>query len=416
MYGWAAMSGSTEKRFSTGSVISKGVPFPRGSMPTRSEVARRPAGTGSLFVRADSAGKETWYGKWRVGETQVKRKLGLRRVPGSSLGLSAREAEAALRRAIQETAAHPPIQERLNFGEAARRYIVHAEGVLMRKPTTIADYTSMARRHLGPFFGARSLASIRVDAVAGYIQAKMQEGLAPKTISNHLNFAHAVFGHAMKRGWATANPVAAADRPRGRSRNGDVRFLTADEIDALLGAVPSDLHGPTDVALYLTAAYTGLRQGELAALRWRDVDWEAGVVRVRRNFTRGGFGTPKSRRSVRAVPMAKRVASELKHHRASTRHARDDDLVFGHPNTGQPYDASRMRKRFRVALESAGIRAVRFHDLRHSFGTRMAAAGAPLRAIQEWMGHSDYATTLIYADYAPDPSQGTVWAERAFGA
>ena len=113
--------------------------------------------------------------------------------------------------------------------------------------------------------------------------------------------------------------------------------------------------------------------------------------------------------------MAKRVAAELKRHRASARYADDDDLVFGHPNTGRPYDASRMRKRFRAALESAGIRAVRFHDLRHSFGTRMAAAGAPLRAIQEWMGHCDYATTLIYADYAPDPSQGTVWAERAFG-
>ena len=100
--------------------------------------------------------------KWRVGETQVKRKLGLRRVPGSSLRLTAREAEAGLRRAIQETAAHPPLHERLDFAEAAQRYIAHAESVLMRKPTTIADYGSMLRRHLGPFFGGRSLASIRV--------------------------------------------------------------------------------------------------------------------------------------------------------------------------------------------------------------------------------------------------------------
>ena len=58
---------------------------------------------------------------------------------------------------------------------------------------------------------------------------------------------------------------------------------------------------------------------------------------------------------------------------------------------------------------------MRFHDLRHTFGTRMAAAGAPLRAIQEWLGHSDYRTTSIYADYAPDLSQGAVWAARAFG-
>ena len=61
------------------------------------------------------------------------------------------------------------------------------------------------------------------------------------------------------------------------------------------------------------------------------------------------------------------------------------------------------------------MRPVRFHDLRHTFGTAMAAAGAPLRAIQEWMGHRDYKTTSLYADYAPDPSQGAAWAEAAFG-
>ena len=61
------------------------------------------------------------------------------------------------------------------------------------------------------------------------------------------------------------------------------------------------------------------------------------------------------------------------------------------------------------------MRSIRFHDLRHTFGTRMAAAGAPLRTIQEWMGHRDYKTTEIYADYAPDPSQGARWAEAAFG-
>ena len=74
-----------------------------------------------------------------------------------------------------------------------------------------------------------------------------------------------------------------------------------------------------------------------------------------------------------------------------------------------------MRKRFKAALSAAGIRPVRFHDLRHSYGTAMAAAGAPLRALQEWMGHSDYKTTSLYADFAPDPSQGAAWAEAAFG-
>ena len=77
-------------------------------------------------------------------------------------------------------------------------------------------------------------------------------------------------------------------------------------------------------------------------------------------------------------------------------------------------DPSRVRKDFQTDREAAGLEPLRFHDLRHTFGTRMAAAGAPLRALQEWLGHSDYKTTMLYADYAPDSSQGAAWAERAF--
>ncbi len=68
-----------------------------------------------------------------------------------------------------------------------------------------------------------------------------------------------------------------------------------------------------------------------------------------------------------------------------------------------------------ACARQAGVRPVRFHDLRHTFGTQMAAAGAPLRAVQEWLGHTDYRTTLIYADYALDPHQGARYAEMAFG-
>ena len=82
---------------------------------------------------------------------------------------------------------------------------------------------------------------------------------------------------------------------------------------------------------------------------------------------------------------------------------------------GTVYDPSKLRKRFVDACVRAGVRPARFHDLRHTFGTQMAAAGAPLRAVQEWMGHSDYRTTSIYADYAPDPSQGAFYAAKAFG-
>jgi len=88
--------------------------------------------------------------------------------------------------------------------------------------------------------------------------------------------------------------------------------------------------------------------------------------------------------------------------------------LFCHPETGAPFDASKMRKRFKAAVERAGVREVRFHDLRHTYGTAMAAAGAPLRSLMEWMGHADLSTTLRYADYSPLQAQGAAFAERAF--
>jgi integrase len=165
--------------------------------------------------------------------------------------------------------------------------------------------------------------------------------------------------------------------------------------------VPDDHLGAVERVLYLTAAMTGLRQGELLGLRWRDVDWLSGRLRVRQSFVRGEFATPKSQPSFRSVPLADRVSAALDGHHKRSLYGRDDDLVFAHPHLVRPLDRSRLLKRFKAAAGRAGVRDVRFHDLRHTFGTRVAAAGVPIRTLQEWMGHRDFKTTLIYADYAP---------------
>jgi hypothetical protein len=89
---------------------------------------------------------------------------------------------------------------------------------------------------------------------------------------------------------------------------------------------------------------------------------------------------------------------------------------LAHPATGHVLDASTLRKRFRVALARARAPDLTFHELRHTFGTQMAAAGAPLRAVQESMGHADASTTEVYAHYAPDPTGGAAFAQRAFGS
>ena len=179
----------------------------------------------------------------------------------------------------------------------------------------MADYRYMLDGHFEPFFGEAPLRRVEADDIARYLVAKKRAGLATKTITNHLVFMHGLFGFAVKRGWAAANPVAGVDRPSALGADPDIRYLDLTELE--------------------------------------------------RHFQRSAY-------------------------------LGDEDLVFAHPQTGTPLDASKLRKRFSKALERAEVRRVRFHDLRHTFGTHCAAAGIPLRTLQEWMGHKDAKTTQIY--------------------
>jgi len=113
------------------------------------------------------------------------------------------------------------------------------------------------------------------------------------------------------------------------------------------------------------------------------------------------------------VPLADRLAGELERHFQRSVFQADDDLVFPHPHTGKVLDHSALSRRFKKALRKAKVREVRFNDMRHSFATRVAASGVPLRTLQEWMGHRDSKTTLIYADYAPSAHEGEM-VEAAF--
>ena len=381
-------------------------------------MARRSYGSGSLIARADASGAETWYGLWHSAGRRVKRALGPKRAPGSRDGLTRAQAEAELRRHMQEQSVVVGRAERKTVAEAGERYIEHLARVKRRKRTTIQDYRGYLRRHLVPHFGERTLDRIDPAHVEAYLQSKLAT-LSAKTVTNQLIFLHGLFSFAIRRRWAMRNPVAMIDRPPSpRQHARRIRFLQPVEVEALLRAAPDDDLGPTDAALYLCAVTTGLRQGELLALKWVDVDWIARRIRVADNFPRGRSAevdTPKSH-YLRSVPMADRLAGELERHFQRSPYRADDDLVFCHPHTGLVYDASTLRNRFYDCLERAELRRVTFHELRHTFGTQTAAAGAPLRAIQEWMGHADAKTTEIYSHYAPDATNGVAFVERAFGA
>lgn len=369
--------------------------------------AKRAYGTGSII-----SSRNAWYGKWRVGDRQVKRKLGPKRQSGSRDGLTRKQAERTLRKLMEAEAAVVVVGVRRTVEEVTEAMTEHLVAI-GRKPTTIENYRSLARTHLSRHLGNRRIDQVQPAEVERMVAAMRRAGAGPKLIRNALTLLQQVFAFAERRGWASFNPCKQIERPVVEP-HADIRFLTLDEVEAMLRAVPDDSFGPTDRALFLTAAMTGLRQGELLALRWQDIDWAAGRLRVRRNYVRGHWGSPKSRRGIRSVPMVDRVAADLERHFQRSEYRADDDLVFPHPITGSVLDHSDLARRFKAALAAAGVRAVRFNDLRHTFATRMAGAGVPMRTLQEWLGHRDYATTLIYADYAPSAQEAEL-AERAFG-
>jgi integrase len=427
---------------------------------TPEDEPRRPAkrryGTGSVFQK-----RTAWYGKWRVRDRQVTRKLGPIRAPGSRDGLTRTMAEARLRKLMSE-ATLPPVAERVTVAEAGER-LIRQLTTRGRKVSTTAGYQSYLRVHLGPYFGEKPIARITKDDVEEFALACLEHGQSVKSTRNYLGLLHSIFDFALRHGWVVENPCRTAEKPAAADTDQDIRFLDQAELDALIAAAvnphgrrkagtaeraeratelrdeqgmswkaiaaelgtaestaiylyrlepneqaPDDALGRVERALYLTAAMTGMRQGELLALRWMDVDWLAHRVRVRRNYVRGRFGTPKSKRSSRSIPLADRVAGELELLFQASSYQADEDLVFGHPHSGRPLDRSLLLKRFKAALARAGVREIRFHDLRHTFGTRMAAAGVPMRTLQEWIGHRDFKTTLIYADYAPSANEAEI--------
>ena len=384
-------------------------------MTAAGSAARRSYGSGRVYVRTDSAGRETFYGSWWANTRRVNRRLGVKRARGSREGLTAAQAEAELRRLMGEVTPNAAQGDRLDVAEVGRRYRKHLEA-LGRKRSTLAAVEMVLRVWIEPHLGGRALESVRSEDVEDMMRAMSADGVGAKSVRNYIGTLSALYRYAMhpRRRWATSNPCDMIDLPP-LAISDEIRFLTTVEVDALASAAATGDHQALDRALYLTAAMTGLRQGELIALRWQDMDWAAQRVRVRRNHVLGEFDTPKSRRSTRNVPMSRRVTRELGQWQKTTNWSGPADLVFAEPASGEVLRRGALMRRYRRALKAAKLEPThRFHDLRHTFGTAMAAGGVPMRTLQEWMGHRDMATTQRYADYAPNEREVEM-VDRAFG-
>ena len=251
-----------------------------------------------------------------------------------------------------------------------------------------------------------ALAEISPDLIEAYRDELLSAGrLANRTIVRHLTVMHGVFRRA-KRVWGLEENPATAElvrRPRV-SYSGEFDLLRPSEIRALCQAAASD----ADAALFITAAYAGLRQGELLALRWRDLDLTLRRLRVRRSYTHGVEKAPKSKR-VRSVPLADEVIATLEGLTSRERFTAEDDLVFC-DEEGTYLDHNRLRRRFYAALERAGLRRVRFHDLRHCFAC-LAVQALPLTDVQGYLGHAHITTTMRYVHHAPSAGDAALLSD-----
>jgi integrase len=375
---------------------------------TRVRRTRRAYGTGTLRIVGNS-----WLASWYGPDgRRVQRKVGSVRTEGRSDGLTKAQAERELRRLRELDSPSVERERRVTMEEAGTEFCRRLE-LKGRKKSHRLTVASDLRNHIAPFFAGKTLDQVRPEDIERYAAAK-RKTLAVKTIRNHINTMHSVFDLGVRKGWCRVNPAKLADRPTVRKAETRIQFLTQDEVEKLIAApYPDDAWGRIEPTLYLTAAMTGLRQGELLGLRWRDIDFGARRIRVVSPFVRGEFGDPKSAGSGRSVPMSARVATALEMLRDQSPYARDRELVFCHPESGKPLDRSKLIRRFKQALNRAGVHQITFHELRHTFGTRMAAARTPMRTLQYWMGHADSKTTQIYAHYQPSDQEADA-VDRAF--
>lgn len=295
------------------------------------------------------------------------------------------------------------------FADAAAEFLRWLEQDRDRDAATISDYRGVINGYLLPRFGDRDVASITSDEIERYrdeLKAMTRKGtdgterrkLGNRTIVRHLVVLHAIFKRAIKV-WKLSVPNPASkdlvDRPPVHYDSANYRTLTPDEVRL----VAAKMAIPEERALVITAAFTGLRLGELLALRWEDIDWGLRRIHVKRSLSQAGIEkTTKSGKS-RSSVLVDEVITALDGLSRRPLFTEPGDLVFCSP-LGEHLSGGMMRRRFYEALDAAGVPRVRLHDLRHSFGT-LAVQAFPITDVQGYLGHAHISTTMRYVHHSP---------------
>lgn len=273
------------------------------------------------------------------------------------------------------------------------------------RPKSIALYRYLLRRHITPYFEFKSVAEIKEAHVRRWRKSLLDSQVSAITTAKAYRLLKAVFNTAVDDGIIRRNPCRIKGASQEKSPERPV--LSIPEVFALSEAIDRK-YG----ALVLLGTFGSLRWSELAALRRKDIDLSAGIVRVERQLTEmpgGGYryGPPKSDASQRTVSIPDLIVPSLRQHLGCYTGQSDDALVFTSP-TGSPLRHSNFRRRAWVpAMKAAGLSPVHFHDLRHTGNTLTADAGANLRELMERMGHSTTKAALVYL-HSTSPRQRAI--------
>jgi integrase len=264
------------------------------------------------------------------------------------------------------------------------------------KPSTVSAKEGLLRVHLIPFFGSMKLDAIGPAEVERYKALKLDEDFEKKSINNHLTALRKLLNLAVEWG-----ALDRASKVRGFNLKQEYvsedEYLTFEESDRLIRAA-----APEWLAFIIVALKTGLRVGELLALKWQDIDLVAAHLIVRRTLWRDQEGPPKGGRN-RKVPLSDEALATLKAHR----HLRGP-YVFCGPSV-ERLTHSMVKDVVPDACRRAGLgKRVTTHGLRHTFASHLNIRGATLKAVQELLGHESIEMTLRYAHLTPDVKREAV--------
>ena len=302
---------------------------------------------------------------------------------------------------------------RITFGDFANEWLDKYPKLAEKpmKPSTLTGYHSIIDAHLLPFFRDIQLGHIRTALIEKDFKGQLPPSLSPKSVRNILLVLRRMLESAVDWDYLPVNPFRSRKSVKLPKLSGEQkgRALTPEEIRKLLGACMDDAH-----TIVGTAILSGMRRAEIFGLPWESLDFKNNQIHVKQSLyvktgkywaeSERGYVliSPKSKASIRSIDMSPMLRKILLEHRMACGNP-EKGLVFVN-SEGNPVDPDNfVKRRFLPAVKAAGIGKVRFHDLRHTFGSLKLEQGENIKYVQVQMGHSDIKVTLdVYGHLLKD--------------